>query len=83
MKCMYNVLFSLKNNENIFKAVVCCSRDWRLQGILRKTRGYLLQVCLEFSCDIAVSGLRHRSDHIAIWCVARSCMIIFAKKRLT
>ena len=26
----HQVLFSLKNNEKIFKTVVCCSRDWRL-----------------------------------------------------
>ena len=26
----YQVLFSLKNNEKIFKTVVCCKRDWRL-----------------------------------------------------
>ena len=28
----YQVLFSMKNNENIFKIVVCCSRDCRLNG---------------------------------------------------
>ena len=27
----YQVLFSLKNNEKIFKTFVCCSRDWRLK----------------------------------------------------
>ena len=26
----YHVLFSLKNNEETFMNVVCCSRDWRL-----------------------------------------------------
>ena len=30
----YQVLFSLKNNENLFKTVVCgCSRDWRLKDL--------------------------------------------------
>ena len=29
------VLFSLKNNDKIFKPVVCCSRDWRLRGYIR------------------------------------------------
>ena len=28
----YQVLSSLKNNEKLFKTVVCCSRDWRLKG---------------------------------------------------
>ena len=28
----YQVLFSLKNNEKIFRTVICCSRDWRLKG---------------------------------------------------
>ena len=27
----YQVLFSLKNNEKVFKIVVCCSRDWRFK----------------------------------------------------
>ena len=27
----YQVLFSLKNNEEIFINVVCCSRDWRFK----------------------------------------------------
>ena len=26
----YQILFPLKNNEKIFKTIVCCSRDWRL-----------------------------------------------------
>ena len=29
----YQVLFSLKNNEKIFKTVICCSHDWRLRGL--------------------------------------------------
>ena len=28
----YQVLFSLKTNEEILKTVVCCSRGWRLKG---------------------------------------------------
>ena len=28
----YQVLFSLKNNEQLFMNVVCCSRDWRFKG---------------------------------------------------
>ena len=28
----YQVLFSLKNNENVFINVVCCSHDWRFKG---------------------------------------------------
>ena len=28
----YQVLFSLINDENVFMIIVCCSRDWRLQG---------------------------------------------------
>ena len=28
----YQVLLSLKNNENIFKTVVCSSHDWHLKG---------------------------------------------------
>ena len=28
----YQVLFSLKNNEEIFRNVVCCSCDWRSKG---------------------------------------------------
>ena len=28
----YLVLFSLKNNEEIFINVVCCSWDWRFKG---------------------------------------------------
>ena len=28
----HQVLFSLKNNDNIFINVVCCSRDWRFMG---------------------------------------------------
>ena len=27
----YQVLFSLKNNEKIFKTVFCCIRDWSLR----------------------------------------------------
>ena len=27
----YQVLFSLKNNEEVFLNVVCCSRDWRFK----------------------------------------------------
>ena len=30
----YQVLFSLKNNEEIFMNVVCCSRDWGFKGWL-------------------------------------------------
>ena len=29
----YQILFSLKNNENIFKTVVCCSHDWHLKDV--------------------------------------------------
>ena len=29
---IYQVLLSLKNNEKIFKTVICCSFDWRLKG---------------------------------------------------
>ena len=28
----HQVLFSLKNNEEIFMNVVCCSRDWRFKA---------------------------------------------------
>ena len=28
----HQVLFSLKNNEKIFKNVVCCSHDWCFKG---------------------------------------------------
>ena len=28
----HQALFSLKNYEKVFMNVVCCSRDWRLQG---------------------------------------------------
>ena len=28
----YQALFSLKNNEKIFKTVGCCSLDWHLKG---------------------------------------------------
>ena len=28
----YQVLFSLKNNENVFMNVVCYSRDWHFKG---------------------------------------------------
>ena len=28
----YQVLFSLKNNEEIFMNVVCCSCDWHFKG---------------------------------------------------
>ena len=28
----FQVLFSLKNNENVSINVVCCSRDWRFKG---------------------------------------------------
>ena len=28
----YQVLFSLKNNEEIFMKVVCCSCDWPFKG---------------------------------------------------
>ena len=28
----YQALFYQKNNENLFKTVVCCSRDWRFKG---------------------------------------------------
>ena len=29
----HQVLFSLKNNENIFMNVICCSCDWRFKGL--------------------------------------------------
>ena len=29
----YQVLFSLKTNEKIFKTVICCSRDWHFKGL--------------------------------------------------
>ena len=28
----YQVLFYQKNNEKIFKTVICCSLDWRFKG---------------------------------------------------
>ena len=28
----HQVLFSLKNNEQVFMNVVCCSPDWRFKG---------------------------------------------------
>ena len=30
----HQVLFSLKNNENILTSLICCSRDWRFKGKL-------------------------------------------------
>ena len=30
----YQVLFSLKNNEEIFMNVVCCSCDWHFKGFI-------------------------------------------------
>ena len=42
----YQVLFSLKNNEKLFKSVVCCSRRWRLKGyknkLNKKIKNYLI-----------------------------------------
>ena len=32
----YQVLFSLKNNEKVYMNVVCCSRDWRFKGLVKK-----------------------------------------------
>ena len=32
----YQVLLSQKNNEKLFKTVVCCSRDWRLESSTQK-----------------------------------------------
>ena len=29
---IFQVLFSLKNNENVFMSVVCCSFEWRFKG---------------------------------------------------
>ena len=37
MRIIYQVLFSLKNDENIFKTVVCCSCDWRLKAKINYT----------------------------------------------
>ena len=28
----YQALFYQKNNEKIYKTVICCSRDWRFKG---------------------------------------------------
>ena len=39
----YQVVYSLKNVEKIFKDVVCCSRDWRLQG--NNKRFVLMLLC--------------------------------------
>ena len=38
----HQALFSLKNNEKIFKTVVCCSRDWHLKvtAVARRKFGY-------------------------------------------
>ena len=30
----HQVLFSLKNNENIFMGVVCCIRDWHFKSLI-------------------------------------------------
>ena len=30
----HQVLFSLRNDENIFMNVVCCSLEWRFKGII-------------------------------------------------
>ena len=37
----YQVLFSLKNNEKIFKTVVCCSCDLAPKGLSIKLYTYL------------------------------------------
>ena len=40
----HQVLFSLKNDEEIFMNVVCCSCDWRFKGQIRSHDTY---VCRE------------------------------------
>ena len=65
----YEVLFPLKNSENIFKSAVCCSRDWHLEGSntfctypelqLRRGNGQLRDNFLNFSiksvsCDLSI-----------------------------
>ena len=37
----YQVLFSLKNNEKVFKNVICCSRDRRFKGLKKKKKNIL------------------------------------------
>ena len=31
---IYQILFSLKNNEKVLINVVCCSRDWRFKSCM-------------------------------------------------
>ena len=39
----YQDLFYQKNNEKIFKTVVCCSRAWRFKGKWFKGLGKFLE----------------------------------------
>ena len=45
----YQVLFSLKNNEKVFKTCICCSCEWCLKGSLREV--------VTDKCAIFLSGL--------------------------
>ena len=55
----YQVLFSLKNNEKIFKTVVCCSRDWHLRVKITE-----LQIRWCFGDDSEVIFLISQRKHV-------------------
>ena len=39
----YQVLFSLKNNEKIFKTVVCCGRDWYPNTVTHRVKKKMIR----------------------------------------
>ena len=41
----YQVLFSLKNNEEIFLNAICCNCDWRFTGLNNRNITLLSYLC--------------------------------------
>ena len=70
----YQVLFSLKNNEEMFMSVVCCSCDWRLKGQFSKLNYIFKIICIKvlyhfclFAADKKswVRGLRNTESSVS------------------
>ena len=67
----YQVLFSLKNNENVIMNVVCCSRDWRLR--VKEICG--LPVCINGTRvnQKAFESLFYKANHVYDYADIISC----------
>ena len=63
----YQSLFSQKNNEKIFKTVVCCSRDWWPRYLRQRSNQEFMEVVAILYTVCTTDGKREGDFGKGLW----------------